>query len=190
MKIVLKDVRLAFPDVFVPVQYQGQGPFQYRSTFLIPPTNPGIGAIEAALKTIAKEKWGAKADAIYKAIMASSNKCCFVNGDTKAYNGYAGNWALTATRNEKDGAPAVVDRNKSPLTEKHGKLYSGCHVNAVVELWAQDNAFGKGLRATLVTVQFNKDDTSFGGAAPATAEDLDDLSFDDDEGFEDEEVEI
>lgn len=182
-KVIIRDARLAFPDVFEAVQYQGQGPFQYRSTFLIPAGDKQKTDMDAVIEQVAKDKWGAKAEAILKQIFAAGNKCCWVNGDSKAYNGYAGNWALTATRNQDDGRPLVVDRGKNPIAASDGKIYSGAYVNGIVEVWAQDNSFGKAIRATLSTVQWVKDGESFGGAAPASADGLDDLGsdYDDDD---------
>lgn len=179
-KVIIRNARLAFPDLFTAVQYQGSGPFQYRATFLVEPSNPSKSLIDAAIKSVASEKWGAKAAAILPAILAAPNKCCFADGNLKAYNGYAGNWALTATRNQDAGAPVIVDRDKSPLAAASGKLYSGCYVNATVDIWAQDNQFGKGVRATLINVQFVKDGESFGGAVAASADDLEELEFDED----------
>ena len=183
-KVILRDVRLSFPDLFEAVQYQGQGPFNYRASFLMPADSQGKKDIDAAIKQVATEKWGAKAGAILPGILANPQKCCFIDGNLKEYNGYAGNWALSATRTQESGRPAIVDRAKNPLSASDGKIYAGCYVNAVVEIWTQDNSYGKAIRATLVSVQFVRDGESFGGAAPATASDLDDL------GFEDDEVEI
>ncbi len=180
-KVIIRNARLAFPDLFEAVQYQGQGPFQFRATFLIPPDSPSKKELDAVIKQVATEKWAAKTPQILPQILATSNKCCFSDGDLKAYNGYAGNWALAATRNLDAGRPVVVDRAKRPLTEADGMLYSGCFVNGTVEIWAQDNSFGKAIRATLVNVQFVKDGESFGGATPATADTLDDLGYDPDE---------
>lgn len=182
-KVILREARLAFPDLFSAVQFQGQGPFQYRSTFLVDPSSATKTELDLAIKQVALDKWGAKAESILKALTTAHNKCCFIDGNNKAYNGYAGNWALTATRNQDDGAPIVVDRAKRPVAPSDGKIYSGCYVNATVELWAQDNSFGKAIRATLVNVQFVKDGGSFGGAAPASMEGLDDLAFEGDEEF-------
>jgi hypothetical protein len=144
-----------------------------------------IKVFNKVLSEVAADKWAGKAEANLRAAMAAgAAKCCFYDGDTKAYNGYAGNWIVSATRNQNDGAPMVVDRNKRPLTAKDGKLYSGCYVNGTVEIWAQSNEFGKALRATLVNVQFAGDGESFGGAAPATANDLDDLGYDGDDDID------
>ena len=178
-KIVIRDARLAFPDVFEAVQYQGQGPFNYRATFLIEPNNPVKAKIDAAIKEVANAKWGAKAAQILPGILANPQKCCFTDGNLKSYNGFPGNWALVATRTQESGMPVIVDRAKQPLSASSGKIYSGCWVNGTVEIWAQDNSFGKAIRATLVNLQFVKDGESFGGAAPASADGLDDLGFED-----------
>jgi len=186
-QILIRDARIAFPDLFEAVQFQGQGPFQYRCTFLIDPENPAVKQINAAIKKVADDKWGAKAGPILKQILVTSGKCFFVDGDTKVYSGYAGNWAVTATRNQENGAPLVVGRGgkNDVLSASDGKIYSGCYVNGTIEVWAQDNSFGKAIRATLVNVQYVKKGESFGGAAPATAANLEDLSFEDDEDLND-----
>jgi len=175
-KYIVRDARLSFPDAFEAVQFQGQGPFQYRATFLVPSDSKQKKEIDAAIRQVALDKWGAKAEAILKQAQATQ-KICFTDGDTKAYNGYAGNWALVATRNIDAGKPAIVDRGRRPISATDGIIYSGCYVNGTVELWAQDNSFGKTVRATLINIQFVKDGESFGGAAPATADGLDDLAF-------------
>jgi hypothetical protein len=48
----------------------------------------------------AADQWGAKAPAIVKAVKADKQKCCLVDGDLKEYDGYADNWAVTATRKQ------------------------------------------------------------------------------------------
>lgn len=178
-KVILRDVRLSFPDLFEAVQYNGQGPYQYRASLLVDPKSKAKQELDAAIKEVAVAKWGAKADAILKQANATQ-KICFIDGDTKAYNGYAGNWALTATRAQDAGKPVVVDRGKRPVEASDGLFYGGCYVNATVEIWAQDNSFGKTVRATLVNIQFVRDGESFGGAAPATDDGLEDLAFEED----------
>lgn len=180
-KVVIRDARLSFPDLFEAVQYQGSGPYQFRATFLIDPSNPSKALIDAAIEQVAKEKWPQKWQAILPEIKSDRKACCFIDGNRREYAGYAGNWALGAVRNLDAGRPVVVDRDKSPLSAGDGKLYGGCYVNGTVEIWAQDNNFGKAIRATLVNVQFVKHGESFGGAAPATADALDDLGYDGDD---------
>jgi hypothetical protein len=49
-------------------------------------------------------------------------------------------------------------------------------VVAIVELWAQDNSWGKRINATLKGVQFYQDGEAFAGGVSASADDFEDLS--------------
>lgn len=174
--IIIKNVRLAFPDIRQAVQYQGTGPFNYKATFLVPPGSDADKAILAAIETAAKNKWAEKAGPIVaQAKAAGSQKFCYVDGNTKAYDGFAGNMALAASRAQKDGPPKLLNRDLSELSADSGKPYGGCTVNAKVQIWAQENEFGKGIRATIVTVQFVADGDAFSGSGPATADGMEAL---------------
>ena len=74
------------------------------------------------------------------------------------------------------GRPLVIDADKSPLTEQDGKPYSGCYVNASIELWAQDNNYGKRVNASLSGVQFFRDGDAFAGGRAADVDDFDDVT--------------
>jgi hypothetical protein len=71
----------------------------------------------------------------------------------------------------------VIDRDKTPLAESDNRPYSGCYVNCIIELWAQNNAYGKRINANLLAVQFYKDGQPFGDAgANASVNDFDALT--------------
>lgn len=176
MKVKLTNVRLSFPDLFEAVQYQGQGPHNYRASFLFGADHPAKAAVDAAIKAVAADKWKDKAGQVLAGIFGNANKCCLVDGNTKAYDGYAGNWCLSATRPQDKGRPLVIDGAKSPLVAEDGKPYAGCFVNASVEFWAQDNSFGKAVRCTLLGVQFARDGDAFTAGASATPDDFEDLA--------------
>jgi hypothetical protein len=176
MKIRLDNVRLSFPDLWEAVQYQGQGPFNYRASFLFPVDHPAKAKVDAAIKAVAAEKWKDKAGQVLAGIVGVSNKCCLIDGNTKAYDGYAGNWALTSTRDSDKGRPLVIDQAKNPLVAADGKPYAGCYVNANVEFWAQDNKFGKAVRCTLLGVQFLRDGDAFTAGSVATPDDFESLA--------------
>lgn len=176
MQVKLNNVRLSFPDLFEATQFDGKGPFNYGASFLVEPGSANDKAILAALETVAKEKWAAKAPAILTAAKANPQKICYVNGDLKDYDGYAGHWALSSKRAQDKGRPGVYDRDKSPLSVEDGKPYAGCFVNANVEFWAQDNSFGKAVRCTLVGVQFCGDGDAFSAGSVSKPDDFDDLS--------------
>ena len=173
MKIKLNNVRLAFPALFEAKTVNGEGKPAFSAVFLLDPTHPNIAAVNAAIAAVAKEKWGAKADAILKTARAA-DKVCLHNGDTKAeYAGFEGNFYISARNATR---PLVIDADKSPLTAQDGKPYAGCWVNASITLWAQDNNYGKRVNASLGGVQFLKDGDAFAGSGPASEDEFDDIS--------------
>lgn len=177
MKVQVKNVRLAFANVFQPkAQNAGDEPAYSCSLILDPKANAAdIKAIEAAIDAEAKAKWGAKADTMLKAIRAKGD-ICLRDGATKAeYDGFDGNMYVSCRSKTR---PLVIDRDKTPLTEKDGKPYGGCYVNASIEVWAQDNNYGKRINCQIKGVQFFKDGDAFGGGAPASADEFDDLGVD------------
>ena len=177
MKVLIENARLAFPDLFEAKSFEGGKP-KFGAAFLMEPNNPAIVKLRDAEKTVAKEKWGAKADTILKEIIANGRQVV-QDGDKKAsYDGYAGMLFINAN---SDTRPSVYDRDKTVLAAGDGRPYAGCYVDATVEVWAQDNKFGKRINAQLTGVRFRADGDSFSaGAPPAEADDFADLGIDED----------
>jgi hypothetical protein len=172
-KIRLNNVRLAFPALFEAATVQGEGEPAFSAAFLLPSDHPQIEEIELAQEALGKEKWGAKWPTIRKEIVAN-NRLALKDGDTKSsYAGYEGNLFINARNKTR---PTVIGRDKAPLTEKDGVVYAGCFVNAVIELWAQDNNYGKRINASLSGVQFLRDGEAFSGGRPASVDDFDDVA--------------
>ena len=173
MKLMLKNVRLAFPSLFEAKTVNGEGKPAFSASFLINPKDPQVKTIQQAIEATAKDKWGAKADTVLKAIRAA-DKSALHDGNAKAeYDGYADMLYLSA-RNQ--ARPLVIDADKSPLAVADGRPYAGCYVNASVDLWAQDNAYGKRINASLCGVQFVRDGDAFAGGGIASEAEFDDLS--------------
>jgi hypothetical protein len=173
MKVKLTNVRLAFPALYEAKTVNGEGKPAFSAVFLLDPTHPDIKLVNAAIDAVAKEKWGAKADAILKTARAA-DKVCLHNGDTKAeYAGFEGNFYISARNATR---PLVIDTDKSPLTEQDGRPYAGCYVNASIDIWAQDNNYGKRVNASLGGVQFFKDGDAFAGGGAASEDEFDDIS--------------
>ncbi|KER02849.1 DUF2815 family protein [Photorhabdus temperata] len=173
MKVKLNNVRLAFPDLFDATQVNGLGDFKFRATFLIPNDHPANAEIEAAIKKVATEKWGAKADSVIKSIRGNNMRFNYRDGDEKSeYEGYAGHMYISASNKAR---PLVIDRDKTPLTAADGRPYSGCYVDAAITLFAYDNQ-GKGISASLGGVQFRKDGDAFAGGGVASEDDFDDIA--------------
>ena len=174
MKVRLVDspkhpVRLAFAQhLFTAGTVGGEGKPAFSVTAILPPNHPGIAELEAAEEQVAKEKWGAKAAAQLKSIR-SAGKSVVKDGDLKAnYDGFEGN-KYVSMRSEK--RPNVYDNKGSQVTEADGIVYSGCYAHVMLEVWAQDNQFGKRINAQITGVRFSRDGDSFGGGAPPAAPD-------------------
>jgi hypothetical protein len=168
-KVQLKDVRITFPQLFEARQVNGQGDPKFSAAFLIPRNHPQLGEIQKAIVEAAEAKWGAKSGDMLKQLKAA-DRLPVHDGDGKSdYEGYAGNLFVNASNKIR---PLVIDSNRAPLTAADGKPYSGCYVSAIVEIWCQDNKFGKRVNASLLGVQFLRDGERLAGGAVAAADDF------------------
>lgn len=180
MKIVLKNVRVAFAQGLFTPSAVGDGEPTFGASFLLPKDHPQIKEISDVIQQVAKEKWNEKAGDLLKQLKAT-DKLCLHDGDTKAsYEGFPGNFFVAANNRSR---PTVVDRDKTPLTQQDGKPYSGSFVNVSLDVWAQDNKWGKRVNATLLAVQFAKDGESFSGGASFSDDDFEVVDGGDDELF-------
>jgi hypothetical protein len=167
-KIKLNNVRLSFPSLFQKATFEGKET-KFEATLLLDKERhaESIAEIQAAIKLAIKEKLGGA--------KVGAEKLCMKDGDDSDYEGYAGTMSLKAANAKR---PLVIDRDKTPLAESDNRPYSGCYVNCIIELWAQNNAYGKRINANLLAVQFYKDGQPFGDAgANASVNDFD--AFDD-----------
>lgn len=190
--IILKNVRLAFPELFEPKSFAGEeeGTKRYSANFLVEPGSENDKLIRKTISDAVKEKFPdpKKAEQFLKSVQGNSGKFCFNDGDAKSYDGYEGMWYVSANRNEDQGAPSVVSGRKDesgkliPLTKASGKPYAGCYVNGKIDIWVQTGKYN-GVRASLQAVQFVADGDAFAGA-PASADGFDELDSDDDTGFD------
>lgn len=173
-QVTLNNVRLAFPALWE-AKVIGSDPKakpKFGAAFLFAPDSEAHKALKKAESECAKEKWGAKADAVLKSA-AAAGKAFIKDGDSKAeYDGYEGNMFINANNAQR---PTVVDRDRSQLTESDGKPYAGCYVNVILDVWAQDNSWGKRVNASLKGVQFLKDGDAFAGGGVAGEDDFEDM---------------
>ena len=177
MKIKLPNVRLSFPSVFHKAQFNGQET-KFEATFLLSKTE------HAALIDQIKEAIKGKVAGDLKGAKLGADKICLRDGDETEYEGYAGHMSLKASNKKR---PMVLNKDKTPLTEDDNVIYGGCYVNAIVELWAQNNEYGKRINANLLGLQFVKDGESFGGGSSASTDEFDEVEVEDgdkDEMFE------
>ena len=167
-RIKIKDARLSFPSLFKKSSFNGKEG-KYEATFLIPKSDEKTyNEIMSGIKELLAENKNAK---------VAKDKLCIKDGDDIDYDGYEGMWAVKASNNVR---PTVINRDKSQLAEEDGVLYAGCYVNAIIELWFQNNQYGKRVNANLLGVQFVKDGEPFGTEKVADADEFDDIPDDED----------
>lgn len=168
--IMLKDVRLSYPSLFYPSAF-GDSEAKFNATFLIPKDSEQHKALMDEIKRVAKEAFGEKAKDIVLRQEQSQRKLVKdgdgpdgKNQEGEEKDGYAGHIAIKAANK---AAPKVIGRQKQPLTEADGVPYGGCFVNAQIDIWAQDNKYGKFINCKLLAVQFWRDGDAFGGSSRA-----------------------
>jgi hypothetical protein len=172
--IKITSVRLSFPALFVPREAMEAGkPAKYEATFIFAPGSEADKAVHNAILLAANEKWGPKAVGTLDKITADGRVCFHktpkMNDSGEIYDGFDGMHWLKATN---EARPAVIDKNTQPLTQQDGRPYSGCFVDASLEIWAQDNSWGKRINAKLRWVQFRADGDAFSGGAPVSQDEF------------------
>ncbi len=180
MKVVLKNVRLAFPQLFEPKAF-GEVKPAFSASFLIDPVENKdvLESVKAALAQVATEKWGTKSSEMLTMLKAQ-NKLCLHDGAEKAkYDGFMGNLFISA---RSETAPGVFDNKKDAsgtlvrLQQRDGKPYAGCYVNASIDIWAQANTFGTRINAALLGVQFHRDGEAFSGSRPSDGDEFEEFA--------------
>lgn len=197
MKVKLKDVRLFFAhDLWEATEFKsGDGKPRYSGTFGVEIGSENDKAIREAIDVDGREKYKDKWDKVKKNMEGSALTCCYMDGSTKNYDVPENHMVLAGHNKARPmivgrvphkvddkGHPVLrADGSKEPniITEADGILYSGCYVNAVVDMWVQQGE-NPGIRCTFVSLQYVRDGEFFGGGPRATADDFDNLGEDDD----------
>lgn len=174
-RVMLTNVRLAFPVLNTPEKFQGTGEPRYSATLLFEKGSPLEQAIADAMRAAAAEKWGEnKADNAVKGLRAGL-KTALADGDTKSqYDGFEGMMYVSA-HSKENAPPILLDGHRKQLPRNTGLIYAGCYVNCSIEIWAQDNQYGKRLNAQLRGVQFVRDGDSFAGGRPADSDEFEEV---------------
>lgn len=196
IKVRLQNVRLAFAQqLFVPSAVEeGKDPKYGCDSLLV----PGYSIVRAKVEgtgDAAKTTWHPVAN--MKDILLEvandamkgkggpwldaleNSKRCFRDGNLRVtkggdpYEGYEGVWYVAAKNKAR---PSILDSNKAVLTQADGRPYSGCYANVLIEVYAITDPKRKGVHAAIKGVQFVKDGDAFGGGAPASPDDFDELS--------------
>ena len=173
-RILLKNVRLAFPNLFLPRVDADSGRKSYGCALIFPTDHPQIAEINAAMEEAGKAKWADKWPA-QKKLLEKQDRLAVHDGDLKAkFDGYEGNLFINTNSNE-NAQPTIVGPDRAPLGPGSGKPYAGCYVNASIEMWAQKDhpKGGSRINAQLRGIQFVRDGDAFSAGRPADADEFD-----------------
>jgi len=198
----LTDVRLSFPCLWAPRPIAGDPASKpaWSANFLLagvhqmaPHANdsPAAVALKDIVKAVALAKWGEKQASQILEDLYRKDRVCLHDGGDKEYDGYEGLLFVSARSYiaplvcARD--PFVRDENGKPvidpatgrtvpaiLTEASGVIYGGCYVDASLDVYAQDNQFGRRINATLRGVRFVKDGDAFAAGPAASASEFGD----------------
>lgn len=181
-RIMLKGITMAFPALAEPQAF-GEGEPAYGAKFPIAPGSEAEKLIEDAIRAEAKEAWKDKADDILS-MLREDGKLAFIKKvyrskkTGEAYQGFEGKHYLSA-RNAKT-QPSVYNQYGEEVTGKDDILrqaFSGARVNASVEVWAQDNKWGRRINCSLRGVMLTGEGENFGGGStPASADEFSSLA--------------
>jgi hypothetical protein len=175
--IKLKNVRISFPSLFEAKAVNGEGEPRFSAVFVVEPGSENAKLLAQTLNAVAKEKWGAKAENILTDLKAKGRVCYLerpkTNQSGEVYDGFEGMHHISASNTAR---VQVIDRDTSPLTPADGRPYGGCFVDASIDVWTQDNSWGKRINAKLRWVQFRGDGDAFSGGAPVSQDEFESIA--------------
>jgi hypothetical protein len=182
-QIRIKNVMLGFPAIAEPEGYADGEP-AYGAKFPIKPNSEQHKAIEAAMLQVAKEEWKDKGENILESLV-EDGKVAFLKKVYKSkktgepYAGFEGAHYLSARSTLTK--PSVYNDYGDELKTKadiERQAFSGAVVTASLEIWAQDNKYGRRINCVLRGVMLTGEGENLGGggSAPASADDFADLA--------------
>jgi Protein of unknown function (DUF2815) len=200
MLITLTNTVVSFPTFWVPKSGPNGGAEAFSGSFLLEKDDPQLlTQVTRAITEVAQARWPDMDKRTNRPMwelllqeFKATDRLCLHNGDLKRYEGYEGRMYISARSPRK---PLVVNRDPilrnedgSPLLNAQGEplpnlvsaesgiIYAGCKVNVGLDIWAQDNSYGKRISAGLRWVQFVADGDAFAAAPPAKLSEVVDLS--------------
>jgi hypothetical protein len=211
MKVIVKNARLSFNDLFKAKSIRGGKP-RFSTTLIclngdedgnpdnletvvIYTNNEGkritkpYAKLEEICNHVAKEKWGKVPTKMknwaYNKADGSTTREEYTNDDGEYWSGFNGEtFYITAAKQEercKDSKMTVLDQHKQPIASNSGLIFSGCFVNVVIDIYPFDNEEGKGITASLEGVQLKKKGEALGITQIDAADEFDEEEFDEDD---------
>lgn len=163
VRIFIKNARLSFPALAEKKPtMKGSDKLKYQATFILDRDNPCAREIHEATVRLANDTFRERA----KAVLANADRLPLKDGSRREMSGYEGKLYIKAA---SDYPPDLIDANpRHKITDPKeiaDKFQPGYRVNGYIDLFTYDNSFGKGISASLVSVQFAAYDETFSGVS-------------------------
>lgn len=182
MKVRLPKVRLAFPALREARQVNGEGRARFGANLIVEPRSKEHQLLDQAIQSCASEKYkGGDIAAILKEL-ERKDRICFRKEEKRAktgevYNGFEGMYYLVANNENRVNLFDAEGMELEPA--EANKLYAGCYVSAIVDVWAQDSReYGRRINCTLKGLKFKAEGDAFGGGGPVGADEFEDSDDD------------
>jgi hypothetical protein len=175
--IVLTNVRISYAKLFKPDTKFGN----YGLVALMEKGDEqgeaNLKKVRGAMNKAAKKEWPTNTPKLKPA------KLCLQDGDDEDDEAYQNHWGLRASNGD---AVPIVNRAKQLVKPGQPQApYSGCFCDVAVEIWAQDNDFGKRINAKLKSVRFHGEGEALTADRPVNPDeifdDYDEEEFGDDD---------
>jgi hypothetical protein len=180
-RITTKKVRIAFANVFEPVDKLNTGTPKYSACLLIPKDDEeGVDRIQDAIDYVTEEYKkanGGKLPRNFKLPLRDGDE-----EDEKADNpDFQGHYFMNVSSVRK---PTIVDRDMEKIEDAED-FFSGCYCRVALNFFSFDKQGSKGIAVGFSNIQKIKKGPYIGSGASSPEEDfsepLDDDDFDDDE---------
>jgi hypothetical protein len=175
--------RLSFPDIWTARVQGDEGEPKFACDIIILPNHPCIAVAERAIDTAGKEKWKEKWEKMQSDLDSKGRLCLHKTPKTNmsgdVYDGYEDMYWVRATSKVR---PKIRDADgKTDVREVDGKMYSGCRVVGILDVFGHFHAKGGNrVLAQLKGLQYAGEGDSFGGGAPASDSDFEPVEIPED----------
>lgn len=203
MKVIIKNARLSFHDLFEPKSMDGGKP-KFNATLICGDDTTAKftnskgdvkvvphGKLLAVYEHLLNEKFGkipAKSENwFYNKADGSTHRDAFVNDDGDYWAGTDENTFYVSSNKIaskcKNGKMTVLDQRRDDIEANSGLLFSGCYVNAVIDVYAYQNDSGKGVTAELSGIQLLRTGEALGTAQTDARDEFEDEEIEAEDAF-------
>lgn len=143
----------------------------YPSHFIVAPDHPIVAEIVAKMKIACNNQWGTQGPAMYDSLKAKHMLCLKEGSIMKpGEEAYAGKLFIAGNAKKRF---TIVGPDRTPVNSGDAFApYSGAFGNGIIQIWAQDNSWGKRVNAQIMGVQFSRHGEPLGGGRVANPDDF------------------